>query len=278
MRNAERGVLERRTMGEADFGLSKYYLSCVTSAGDVVIAYGAHVRLGGVSFPYASVLWSPAEGAAVSETSLAPFRSPRVEGEVLRWDHGELGFSGRWDVGKMGVRNRLYEAPEGAVDWYCMTDRGRVTIEHGAKKIRGLGYGEQLVMTVKPWQLPIRTLRWGSFVSESEGVVWIQWEGPRPLEMVLHNKREVEGPLVIEDGRVAGSGLELVLGERRTLREGSVLTTAFEKAPLLAKLFPRSILRTHESKWVSAGRLTTGGRSSAGFAIHERVAFPERGA
>ena len=59
------------------------------------------------------------------------------------------------------------------VDWHCVLPRGPVS----AGAFNGLGYAEHLRLTIPPWRLPIRTLRWGRFLSPRNSLVWIDWQG-----------------------------------------------------------------------------------------------------
>ena len=55
----------------------------------------------------------------------------------------------------------------------------------------GLGYAERLVLTIPPWKLPIETLRWGRFLSPSDWIVWIDWQGEHPQTIVYRNGARV---------------------------------------------------------------------------------------
>ena len=52
----------------------------------------------------------------------------------------------------------------------------------GFAPLRGTGYAERILITIPPWRLPIRELRWGRWIGEaaSRSVVWIDWRGESP--------------------------------------------------------------------------------------------------
>ncbi len=89
---------------------------------------------------------------------------------------------GRPEIGldqRFGTLFRITAAPQvfasdaGTVEWHCLMPRARVRIG----KRSGLRYAEHLNITVAPWKLPIRTLRWGRFATPSDWIVWIDWQG-----------------------------------------------------------------------------------------------------
>ena len=113
-------------------------------------------------------------------------------------------------------------------------------------------------MTVPPWRLPIEELRWGRFLSETGGVVWIEWSGEKSASLRWHNGVRSEGALEVE------------FRDREVLREGKLVETALRVIPNVHKLFPARILGLRESKWRSRAVLGP----AAGWAIHEVVRWP----
>jgi hypothetical protein len=88
--------------------------------------------------------------------------------------------------------------------WYldCVDTRGNVFIGYSAvlkwKKIR-LNYAEKLEMSVKPWKLPLAELRWGRFLSETDTIVWIDWQGEMPVNWVFYQGNPVSQAVVGDD-------------------------------------------------------------------------------
>ena len=68
----------------------------------------------------------------------------------------------------------------------------------------GTGYAERLELSIRPWRLPIRELRWGRFVSEGASMAWIDWQGADPTEVIRalgYEPGKEESPDVTEDRR-----------------------------------------------------------------------------
>jgi hypothetical protein len=264
-------------MGKVGFRLSKYYLDCVTSAGDAVIAYAATLKWHGLSVSYASILCAPPNSTACSTVSLEHFRSPHSDSTGISWQHAALGFRGRWsiDADAAPIQRDLLVTQDGAVTWTCLAHHASATIRYGQRTLTGLGYVEHLQLTLAPWQIPIDCLRWGRFLSPTDSLVWLQWRGTHPLDLLWHNGEDVSASATIDDRRVTASHLALDMPAPQRLRDGSLLNTVFASVPRLAALFPGSILRARQTKWLSPATFQTPAGVSAGLAIHELVTFVE---
>ena len=126
-------------------------------------------------------------------------------------------------------------------------------------------------MSIPPWQLPIKELRWGRFLSDTDALVWVDWRGETPLNLVFHNGNQIEDVAITDHGFKAGD-LMLSLDENAVIREGPLIKTALSKIPGLRNLFPLRVLGTYECKWLSRGTLKeTAGEAVNGWTIHEVV-------
>jgi hypothetical protein len=170
-----------------------------------------------------------------------------------------VGIEGSWQALDPPVSQTLYDS-DGTVEWECCQPRGRAEVRIGHERLRGLGYVERLTMTVPPWRLPIEELHWGRLLTEAGSLVWIDWRGPRPLQLVFRNGAEAEPALLAR--------LELDRG--LVLRDGALGKTALAIVPQVGRLFPWRILRVQETKWRSRGVLD----GMSGWAIHEVVRWP----
>ena len=72
-----------------------------------------------------------------------------------------------------------------------MQPRSRVEVLVGDCEFNGLGYAECLTVTVPPWQLPIRQLRWGRFVAPDRSLAWIDWQGPFSTSISIIDSRQI---------------------------------------------------------------------------------------
>lgn len=254
----------------AAFRLSKWYLDCVSDSGEATILYAGAVRWGSFSLNYSSVLESAA-GAVTTRRSLRAAEEPTVAGSSLHWRSESLHVEGVWSADSTPLRAVVFSSGAGIVEWHCLMPRARARI--GAHQ--GLGYAEHLTMTVTPWNLPLRTLRWGRFLSESEWAVWIDWRGEFTRTLVYRNGREAATSL-IDDARIAfDDGWRLILDRSLVIRDGPLGSTALSGIPGIRTLAAGRLLRATESKWRSRARLEREGKPPVeGWAIHEVVQWP----
>jgi hypothetical protein len=130
-------------------------------------------------------------------------------------------------------------------------------------------------MTIAPWNLPIRTLRWGRFATASDWIVWIDWLGDLTRRIVYRNGQIVPTSL-LEDGRIEfRDGARLTMDRSLILREGLLGATALS-VPGVRNTFPARLLAVNECKWRSCARFASPGMAPVeGWAIHEKVTWPE---
>lgn len=252
------------------FGLRKWYMDCTASDGSFFVGYWARVRWGPLRLGYAGVIHSAcgSEPPRASST-LRPGKGPSQSGDELVWNCHALGLHGRWKRLCPPVQRTLFDSDEGTVRWSCGVPRAMCRVSLRDEVFDGMGYAELLEMTVAPWRLPIRELRWGRWLSESTSVTWIDWRGPYPLSLVLEDGISSEGR-VADDGVMIGDR-RLSLTTDRVIRSGTLGATVLGSLGAIGNVLPPALARTHEQKWLSRGSL--GPNRLQGWAIHERVVF-----
>jgi hypothetical protein len=253
------------------FKLSKWYLDCVTDAGDVMIAYTGTVRWGVIHLHYSSLLESTAAGVT-TRNSLREQDEPLVQDGVISWQSNAFGLDGQWQADSLALRETVYSSADGAIEWNCLMPQAKARLRDRC----GLGYAEHLTMTIPPWKLPLQTLRWGRFTSASDWIVWIDWQGEFSRRIVYRNGNAAP-PRVLEDDRIEfDDGCRLLMDRSLTIREGPLGTTALSAIPGIRKTFPARLLEIDERKWRSRARLEKPGTPAVeGWAIHERVTWPK---
>jgi protein-S-isoprenylcysteine O-methyltransferase Ste14 len=258
----------------AKFELSKWYMDCVSDAGDLVIAYFAELRWGRITMPYASVLVRWAGEPVRSQSTVRSSAPPEEAGDTLAWASPALGITGLWTSLAAPTVASLFDSPQGRVQWRCLQPRARAEVCVGQRSFVGLGYAEHLSLTVEPWHLPIDELRWGRFVGERRGLVWVDWRGPHTKQFVCLDGREL-GPIQIDEHSVVGlaDGMRLTITEGQVLRSGALGETVFSCVPGLDRL-PARILGVAETKWCAQGALEAAPGSDRGWVIHEVVRWP----
>lgn len=250
------------------FKLVKWYLDCVTDSGDAIILYCAELHWRGFDATYSSVLSTQGQ-AVTTRSSMGHYRlcanQDRIEVELPR-----LKVAGEWKAASEAVQHTVFEGPAGSVQWNCLQPGALARIRIGDSELSGLGYAECLTLTFPPWQLPMRQLRWGRFVSSTDTLVWIDWQGPYSTSLAIHNGRELILQSV-SDTELLLDGAMLRMEEGLPLRAGRLVSTILPGVPALKKLLPRSLFNIEEHKWRSRGVLDTEHGQSHGWVIHEVV-------
>ena len=243
-------------------------MDCVTDAGDVVIVYCADLCWHGVHVTLCSVLEGNEEHVG-TQTSISSYRVSS-DGGHISVDLPKLGVSGIWEADATPVERTVYEQGARRVYWNCLQPRALVRVRIGDRDLCGLGYAECLTMTIPPWQLPMRQLRWGRFVSPQYSLAWLDWQGPYSTCFAICNGTELM-PLTVSETEVAVAGATLRIEAGLPMRSGRLGSTILPGAPAIAKLLPLAVFDVEEHKYRSRGELTAQDRISTGWVIHEVV-------
>ena len=250
------------------FSLIKWYMDCVTDSGDAAILYCADLHWHGVHLTYSSVL-SATEDSIESHSSMAGYSLSSTSNQIIV-EFPRLEVSGSWKADAEPYQRTVFENASGSVEWNCLQPRSIVTLKIGKREYAGLGYAECLSVTLPPWQLPMRHLRWGRFVSAGESLAWVEWQGTYSASFAIHNGRACE-TLTVSDSEIAIPGGTLRMEESFPLRAGRLGATVIPGAPALGKLLPRCLRNIEEHKWRSRGVWNSPNESSRGWVIHEVV-------
>jgi hypothetical protein len=257
------------------FRLRKWYFDVVTDQGAALIAYAARLHWGALRLGYCSVLAAPSNAPAREHTVLGRFAEPALDSGRLTWERAPLAFRGEWESEAPALHRMLLQGAAGSMLWTCHMPRARARIRHGDASFEGRGYVENLVLTIPPWRLPFRTLRWGRHTSARHSVVWIEWTGTEAGRWVWLDGREQPGARLTES-RIAGldDGAELHLGPSRDLRDRGVLAALVGHIPALSGRLPGRMSAMREHKQVSGSTLLSDSQpADQGWAVHEMVTW-----
>ena len=257
-----------------NFQLRKWYADCITDSGDTVIAYFAFARWSKISLYYSCVLRLLGDQPPCAQYSVRRSAEPVFDGATLHWKSPAFRFEGIWKTIDPSHSETVFSSERGTVEWNCFQPRADVGVCFGENQLRGLGYSEQLVMTIPPWEIPIQHLLWGRFLSDMDSLVWMDWRGPFSKRVLLHNGARLIGGEVTHERIILEAGQELTFSGSVVLRQGALGSAALQKIPGAKRLLPRQILGVQETKWRSRAQLSKSTGLSRGWAIHESVVWP----
>jgi len=259
------------------FQLSKWYADCVGDHGDAVILYHAQLRIGKLPIHYGSLLIKEHSAPPRALYSLRRHPAPIAGDHCIEWHSPHWKTRASWRRLGPSHREVLFESDAGALRWNCIAPRCAASVHFGSEKsLHGWGYAEYLELSLAPWRLPIRRLRWGRFVNATDSLVWIDWSGPYTKRTAYFNGATAS-PGHISDREVVLQApcASLQLEDSHILRDGLLGETALSVIPRLGDLFPDSIFNVRECKWTSRAVLRRPGfPDSLGTAIHEVVEWP----
>jgi hypothetical protein len=261
----------------AFFQLRKWYVDCVAADGTTFIGYAARISLGPVRLPYQACLVCPPSGCPRTSWAVGGGGQPTLDGETLHWKSSRHVVRARWEQQAPSVRQTLLDDDRLGVDWHChMPAASGVVDLSGELRVSGTGYVEELIVQGDVRALPIRRLLWGRFIADGQALVWIRWEGPLPLTLVVHNGAIHSEAALDERGlSLPGGQGALRFNERRLLRDSDVGRATFPDQAWPRRLIPRSLREVQETKWLSRARWCHPGQPDVeGWALHERVLWP----
>jgi hypothetical protein len=244
-------------------------MDCVTDAGEAAIVYCADLRWRGLHAMIGGLLESRNGAEPRTRTALGRHRISQTANEIAV-EHRRLKVSGLWQSLSPPVQRTVYEERGGSIVWNCIQPGSRASLRIGERELAGLGYAECLTVTLPSWQLPIRCLRWGRFVSADHAFAWVDWQGPFSTRFAFLNGRE-STLLSASESEVVTREAALKIEGGDSLRAGRLSSTILSGAPALKRLFPASLFNIREQKWKSRGTLAQSGRTNEGWVIHEVV-------
>lgn len=245
-------------------------MDMTTDSGACYIGYHAEIRFRKLRFGFTQHVFINEAGKRFQETAFRKSAPPQLHDNTLHWKNRQ--YSGCWKNRQPGFSHTLLENKNGFIRWHVQQPLATVRLESPHGTLHGMGYSEQLEMTIAPWKLPVNELRWGRFVSEFDSVVWVNWTGKHPLQLLYLNG-EQQPEALFSDTAIKQPGFELDLQNNHSIRSGEVGKTVFSGAGLLKMLVPVKAFRTREQKWLGTGQLQTAKETSNGLIIHERVTW-----
>ncbi|MFC2124608.1 hypothetical protein ACFLU5_07330 [Bacteroidota bacterium] len=261
------------------FYLNKWFLDCVSDEGEAMIFYAAILKWRGWEVPYTSMLYYDQATGVTHRSRFHKIHLPEKNDRSLYWNDLRFGIAGKWEALASPIQARIFESDEGYVDWNCFQPASNVHLKIKDRVINGKGYAEQLVLTVEPWKLPMKELRWGRYGSQEDRMVWIELKDEGKQQWLWYNGEKIENANIGEDQitiSAKGISLELdrsvVLESERKIQQ--VVKNLIRYLPGFNSSMPLRFLMADEFKWFDHGIMRKEGEVvGKGWAIHEFVDF-----
>lgn len=256
-------------MRQASFQLRKWYFDSADENGNLLIGYAGKVKWKGIGVSFSSILKKERQKNAETVSSLRKIELPDSDSKTMQYKNPLFEVSA--ERIQRAASEILIETEKGFIEWNCHFPHAHTEIRAEKNLVRGTGYAEELIMTIKPWEFRISELYWGRFISENTYITWIEWRGEWKKFMIIENGKKFGSGKISEDSVEFECG-KLTFENVSVLRSGSLISTVFKKFPLIRKLFPLKALMIDETKWFSKGRfIRTDKQPEEGYCVYEKV-------
>jgi hypothetical protein len=263
----------------SQFFLSKWFFDFTAETGEAMIFYSARLDYYRWKADYTCWLsYDPISGTSeISRFNNVPV--PIVKDEVITFSDPVSGVSGIWKSMAPMVQSRIFQSGDGFVDWNCLQPLSSVKIKIHDRILTGRGYVEQTILTIPPWKISIRELKWGHFISEEFNIVWIELENREIQQWTWVNGERIHGCFISNDLiKIPEKDLELSLDMDVTLESEKKIMSVTKKIiryiPVFKRTIPGEFLMADERKWFSKASLKIRDSILAkGMSIHEHVKF-----
>ena len=265
-------------MADHPFHIDKWYLDFISEQGEAMIFYAAKMTWHGITVPYTSRIYYHPGGDLKRKSRYHHVIMPEMENNLIRWEDQKSQISGTWKLKGHPISARLFDSTSGYLDWKCHQPASSVELVINNKKIVGMGYAEQLILTAPPWKIPMDELRWGRFGSKQDHVVWIEINGADKQQWVYVNGQRIDNAIVEDDHISFPEGnMSVTLDRKGSLESEKTIFNVVEKLvkylPGFKKIIPIHFLMADNYKWLSDATLFSHDKTIEGKAIHELVAF-----
>jgi hypothetical protein len=252
--------------------LEKLYLDCIDDRGNCFIIYRTKLDLFSFRIYYSSVICSDEKGET-TEISSGKKTGESIINELLLFYNHPLETKGSWKRLDHPLPAFTYRDVTGKeLIWNCHHPKARVELTYEDQTFSGFGYAETLILTIKPWNLPIDELMWGRFLSEDYTIIWINWRGKQQLNKLFINGKEYNDTVFKPDRLTFGNDeFELIFNEISVIKREK-LSNLFSGMPWIRLFIKRGTLESVENKYKAKSALHSKSKVTAtGWSLYEVV-------
>ena len=254
--------------------LEKQYFDCIDDRGNCFIIYRAELHYLCINIHYSELVFCDSEDVTTGKSSLKKTIKPE-SGKILKYFNTSLEIKGSWKrIDNLLPSYSFRDSESKELIWNCHHPKTNTEIDYRGTRFTGYGYAETLLLSIKPFNLPLDEIRWGRFLSDEYSVIWMRWKGAFPLNKLYCNGVEYNDAEYGENSlNFHGGVYQLAFQEIATIRNGK-LKSLFSKFPWMKIFFKKSILNTTENKYKSKSLLIYDKKVTAtGWSIYEIVTW-----
>lgn len=257
--------------------LKKWYFDLVTDSGTAFLCYSVGLVYKDWRLGYSAVMKGAFDHPFKATYSMqAP--KPQVHDQEIIWTDPKTDAVFTWQNTNAFQTEplTLWEDEHGSVQWHHLYPTAQARIEHQGQSLQGLGYAECLDLSILPWKLPLKRLRWGRFTSNTHALTWIEWQMQEQQNKywAFYNGSPTEIDL-LDQAHISCEQGHLHIQPGSAIREGYLRDTALSSVSLVSALLPQQVMDIHEAKRIAPAQLTLhSGEQISGWVIDEVVLFP----
>lgn len=261
------------------FFLEKWFLDFVTEEGEVYIFYAAQMKWHHITIPYKSMLTFSSAAGKKQKVRFYNVRLPVNYGKIINWKDNGFKVEGAWQANTTPIAAQLFESGEGKLQWSCFQPSSIVKVKINDAELSGMGYAEQLTLSIEPWKIPMDMLRWGRFVSNDNSIVWIEIKGNYSKQWLWHNGDKIDNAEITDEQIIVPSkNIHLVMNKKELIESEKIISKVVRRIlrflPGFNRTVPLHFLAADEYKWISRAEFYKDGLlESEGWVINERVDF-----
>jgi len=248
----------------SQFVLRKAYIDAIDPQGGWWIGYDTALKWGALHVNYREI---SAPAVRIAKTTFRP-RDVTIGAAELS-SKGRLRLQG----GSVAAAEISLQTP--VLEWR-LTHRGAdviVTTSEGPQRIPSAGYGEVVTLHRLPWDLGLRELSWGRYMSDRHFVVWIVGTGEHAIAFgVVGNKTSKSASVEARRIRIADTSLSLDRVVSTISQGDAIRDRAWPARTLVGCLASGFSVMQHKAVYASTLHLPDGAEEK-GLAIAEHVSF-----
>lgn len=259
------------TIKQHPFTFESWYFDCIDeTTNDVFIGYTVKFRWKFISMRYHGYVLSKKDVQTERNSFSKPARV-NVITPILSISSKLYDFSGTWEERGSSFTENIFENEKGSVHLECFQPRSDVNIRLKNDIIAGTGFCKRIKLNIKPWQMPLKELKWGRCHTDSETYIWVYAKGDPAINLMLLNNKQYK-ITSITPATVCTEDFSLNFDKLRIV-QNSRIENMISKSLSLKTVLPPKAKKIHTLKFYSPVTIKNGDSVKKGKAIFETLTF-----